>query len=262
MSENKDIFQKVIPMTQLAGIFLLFITMVGFIVVNIYLGQFGYFEYSLFQTKFISAGLLFLWPLTFSVAIISYIVRIKKLFGQKLYKLASREFFYLVLFYIFFIFTNRLILPDDGETSSSIWQLFYLNTSELNFFILFWLMFSAVTAISLKRYLAAKTNIAHLAVAFMTVIFLLYFFSVTYLKNVYPWFGGMHSTVGKVVFNDPSIQLTGSGFIEILYQDDKYILIKVTGGEIFAFPTNSIKYIQFDPKGYRYTKVIYPNKQP
>ena len=56
---NKINFEKIEKVLKTVPLFVFLLYVIGFVAWNSYLLKFGFFEYNLLQTRFISAGLLF-----------------------------------------------------------------------------------------------------------------------------------------------------------------------------------------------------------
>lgn len=74
---------------------------IGFLVWNIYLGQYGFFEYNFLQTRYISAGIIFILPLFLLFYPFSKIIRED---GQG-------RFVFLTCFFVFLFIFAKFIFP-------------------------------------------------------------------------------------------------------------------------------------------------------
>ncbi len=96
----KDIFLKYIePFIKLLAIFFLVAYGIGFVVWNGYLSQYGFFEYSFLQTRFLSTGILTFIPLSYPILFIIILTRrLKKIVWIK----KNGRFFYEILSLLYF----------------------------------------------------------------------------------------------------------------------------------------------------------------
>lgn len=108
--DNKKIF-GIIQIKDLAtyiSIFLLLVYSSGFIAWNYFLSQYGFFEYNLLQTRYISAGILILFFMTLSMApfiLFYYLIKkliIKKIKSENYYNIIMATIFSILIVFIFY----------------------------------------------------------------------------------------------------------------------------------------------------------------
>ncbi len=213
-------------------------TIFGYVLLNFYLAQMGYFENDIFQYKAFASGLLFSVLTLLPVALLYAGIRIKKIVDGFIVAI-------LVLGYLFLIYVLSNGIPRAG---------FSFSIGIINISFLLWQC--GITALLYyQASILLKENTRNMSYAYsvsilMTVFVWMCAYSFQFIDNFLPAFGGMKPVIAEILQKNGVEKFQPIGKIRIMYQNSSTLLVKGCGQPTLLKMENVENILYYDFSSY------------